>query len=66
MLKFIARLVADRTLNHKPIGNDNLAFITVDGRVSRNVGYFFVSRCKVTGQFRQRSLVQRVASKLAS
>ena len=43
-----------------PIGNKNIFFRRVTSRyaqkgtISHNVGYFYVSRCAVTGQFIKR------------
>ena len=50
----------DNTVIKNPIGNKNIFFrrttsrYNQKGTISHNVGYFYVSRCAVTGQFIKR------------
>ena len=50
----------DNTVIKNPIGNKNIFFrrttsrYAQKGTISHNVGYFYVSRCAVTGQFIKR------------
>jgi len=59
-IKNLTTLFTTRKIIKNPIGNKNIFFrrttsrYAQKGTISHNVGYFYVSRCAVTGQFIKR------------
>ena len=62
---FFQSIFNAKNIIRNPIGNERLAFITKDGKVSRNVGCFYVSRHKINGRFVKRSLIQKIMARVA-